>query len=54
VFDIPGMGWTLITAILGRDYAVVQGATLTFAFFVSIINIFSDIVYSLLDPRVSL
>ncbi len=54
VFAIPGMGYTMIQGIMGRDYIVVQGLTLVFGVLVSIIYLFNDIVYSLLDPRVTL
>lgn len=54
VFAIPGMGYTMIQGIMGRDYIVVQGLTLVFGILVSIIYLFNDIVYSFLDPRVTL
>jgi len=54
VFAIPGMGYTMIQGIMGRDYIVVQGLTLIFGILVSIIYLLNDIVYSLLDPRVTL
>lgn len=54
VFAIPGMGYTMIQGIMGRDYIVVQGLTLVFGIMVSAIYLINDIVYSLLDPRVTL
>ncbi|MCJ7622552.1 MAG: ABC transporter permease [Anaerolineaceae bacterium] len=54
VFAIPGMGYTMIQGIMGRDYIVVQGLTLVFGIMVSVIYLINDIVYSLLDPRVTL
>jgi len=53
VFALPGIGSTMITAIFGRDYPVVQGLTLVFALLVSVVYLLSDIVYSFLDPRVT-
>ncbi len=54
VFAIPGMGYTMIQGIMGRDYIVVQGLTMVFGILVSIIYLLNDIVYSFLDPRVTL
>jgi peptide/nickel transport system permease protein len=54
VFALPGVGFTMIQAIQGRDYPVVQALTLTFGILVSIVYLANDIVYSFLDPRVSL
>jgi peptide/nickel transport system permease protein len=54
VFSLPGMGSLLLNGILTRDYAVVQGTVLFFALIVLIINLITDISYSLLDPRVKL
>ena len=54
VFSIPGMGKLASDAIFGRDYAVVQFVVLMFAVLVLVINLITDILYSFLDPRVSL
>jgi peptide/nickel transport system permease protein len=54
VFAIPGVGWTMVQAITGRDYPVVQGLTFTFGILVSLVYLITDIAYSFLDPRVSL
>jgi peptide/nickel transport system permease protein len=54
VFALPGMGYTMIKSIMGRDYIVVQGLTLTFGILVSLIYLLNDIIYSFLDPRVTL
>lgn len=54
VFAYPGMGRLLIEAILARDYHVVQGAILVFATAFVFVNILVDVVYCLLDPRISL
>jgi peptide/nickel transport system permease protein len=52
VFAIPGLGTMMIDGILQRDFTVVQAVTLTFAILVVLINLVTDIVHSLLDPRV--
>ncbi len=54
VFALPGVGWTMVQAITGRDYPVVQALTLTFGILVSVVYLLTDIVYSFLDPRVTL
>lgn len=54
VFALPGVGWTMVQAIMGRDYPVVQALTLTFGILVSVVYLITDIVYSFLDPRVTL
>ncbi len=54
VFSIPGIGKLASDAIFGRDYAVIQSVVLLFAVMVLVINLITDILYSLLDPRVSL
>jgi peptide/nickel transport system permease protein len=54
VFALPGIGVLMIDSISSRDYPVVQAVTLVFALLVVLINILTDLSYSLLDPRVSL
>jgi peptide/nickel transport system permease protein len=53
-FNIPGMGRTLITAIAGKDFPMVQGFTAVFAAIFIITNIVTDVLYALVDPRVRL
>ena len=52
VFSRPGLGNVLVTAILSRDYPVVQGSLALFTLFVVGINLAMDVVYSLIDPRI--
>jgi peptide/nickel transport system permease protein len=51
VFNIPGVGRLLIQAISRRDYPVVQGVVLIVAGMYVLINLFVDIIYGYLDPR---
>jgi peptide/nickel transport system permease protein len=44
----------LVTAIVGRDYPTVQALTLIFGVAVVAINLFTDLLYAWLDPRVRL
>jgi peptide/nickel transport system permease protein len=52
VFTIPGLGRLMVDAIYARDYPVVQGCMLYVAFMYVLVNLFVDLVYPLLDPRV--
>jgi peptide/nickel transport system permease protein len=52
VFSWPGMGSCLIDAVLNRDYPIVQGCVLLYAFIFTGINLLTDIVCIILDPRV--
>ncbi len=54
VFAVGGIGNLLTSAILQRDYAVVQGIVLLIALSVVLVNLLTDVVYALLDPRVSI
>jgi peptide/nickel transport system permease protein len=52
IFNIPGIGRYLLTAINQRDYPIVQGVNLVVASVIVLSNLIVDISYSLLDPRV--
>ena len=52
VFALPGIGRLIVQGILARDYPLVQGTMLIFGFSFVLINIFVDIIYMLVDPRV--
>jgi peptide/nickel transport system permease protein len=54
IFSIPGVGRMLLTAIVQRDYALVQGAVLVIAILFVLVNIFVDLLYGYLDPRIRL
>jgi len=54
IFAIPGMGSLMLDAIFSRDYTVVQAVTLYFSVMVILINLATDLMYSVLDPRVTL
>lgn len=53
VFNLPGVGYQLLHAIFQRDYPVVQAATLLIAGTFVIVNFFVDLLYGVLDPRIS-
>lgn len=52
VFRLAGVGTALFDAITGRDYAVVQGFTVIIAAGYVIVNLFVDLSYGYLDPRI--
>ena len=52
VFGIPGLGAYFITSITSRDYPVIMGTTLLFAFFIVSSNFVVDLTYAWLDPRI--
>lgn len=52
VFGLPGIGNLMVQGIFYRDFPVVQAATLTFGILVVMVNLMTDLAYSLLDPRV--
>jgi len=52
VFNIPGLGRLVITAILRRDYPVVQGVVLATAAVYVVINLMVDLLYAFIDPRI--
>jgi peptide/nickel transport system permease protein len=54
VFSWPGLGRHVVEAIYDRDYPVVQGAVFIYAFIIVLVNLIVDLLYSYLDPRVSL
>ncbi len=52
VFNIPGLGRLVVEAVLGRDYPIIQGLTLFFAFVYVFINLLVDCAYTIFDPRI--
>ena len=52
VFSLPGLGSLMIDAVLTKDLPVIQGVVLINAAFVICINLLTDVVYTLLNPKV--
>jgi ABC-type dipeptide/oligopeptide/nickel transport system permease component len=52
VFSWPGIASYLIRSINARDYTAIQGSVVFIALFISAINLFVDLLYSIIDPRV--
>lgn len=53
VFNIPGLGRLVVEAVLARDYPVIQALILLSSFVYVAINLLTDIIYMVLDPRIS-
>ena len=53
IFSWPGIGLAMETAILQRDYPMLQGGFLILTVAVIVLNFFSDLLYFRLDPRIS-
>jgi peptide/nickel transport system permease protein len=54
IFNIPGLGSAMVSALNSRDYPIVQGCVLILSLFVMVINLVVDIAYKWIDPRVTL
>jgi ABC-type dipeptide/oligopeptide/nickel transport system permease component len=54
LFNIPGMGRIAVEAVGRRDYPVIQGTTVILGIAVVIMNLLSDLLYHVLDPRIRL
>ncbi|WP_105318153.1 ABC transporter permease [Thermus tenuipuniceus] len=53
VFALPGMGSLALTALEARDYPLLQGLVLVMAALIVLFNLLVDLLYGLLDPRVT-
>ncbi len=54
MFGFPGMGRAYVQAIQQRDYSMIMGTTLIYAFLVALANLSVDFIYVLIDPRIRL
>ena len=54
IFAVPGIGRAYITSITGRDYPMIMGTTIILAALIVIMNLLSDILYKIVDPRINL
>ena len=53
IFSIGGLGSSFVTSINNRDYTLIMGVTLFLAFLMVTANLITDIIYKLVDPRIS-
>ena len=52
IFTVPGLGRYLIESIIHRDFVVLQAVILLTAAVVLTLNLFIDLIYGVLDPRI--
>jgi peptide/nickel transport system permease protein len=52
IFAVPGVGRLMVEAIKARDYPMVQGGVLFVAVTFSLVNLFVDLLYAYIDPRI--
>jgi peptide/nickel transport system permease protein len=52
VFNIPGMGRLLVTAIFDKDFLIVQSTVLVIGVLIGVVNLIVDISYGYIDPRI--
>jgi peptide/nickel transport system permease protein len=52
VFNIPGMGRLLVSAVIDKDFIVTQSCVLIMGIIISVVNLVVDISYGLFDPRI--
>ncbi|WP_302145248.1 ABC transporter permease [uncultured Megasphaera sp.] len=53
IFAIPGLGRHFVTSIYNRDYTVILGITIFYSFLIMMMNLLVDLIYPLLDPRIT-
>ena len=54
IFAVPGIGRAFVNSITGRDYPLVMGTTIVLATLIVIMNLVGDIMYKVVDPRITL
>jgi oligopeptide transport system permease protein len=53
IFSIPGIGRLLVQGITQRDYSLIMGTTLLYAFVIAMLNLIVDVLYAFIDPRIT-
>lgn len=54
IFAVPGIGRAFVKSITDRDYPMVMGTTIVLAVLIVVMNLVSDILYKIVDPRITL
>ena len=54
IFAVPGIGRAFVGSITDRDYPLIMGTTIVLASLIVIMNLVSDILYKVVDPRINL
>ena len=53
IFSVPGIGRLLVQGIGQRDYSLIMGTTLLYAFVIAVLNLAVDVLYAFIDPRIT-
>ena len=54
IFAVPGIGRQFVSSITNRDYPMIMGTTIVLACLIVVMNLVSDILYKVVDPRINL
>jgi ABC-type dipeptide/oligopeptide/nickel transport system permease component len=54
IFGWPGLGRVVVDAIFARDYPVVQASVMVYALTFVMVNLITDLIYTVLDPKMAL
>ena len=54
IFAVPGIGRAFVSSITNRDYTMIMGTTIVLAVLIVVMNLISDILYKVVDPRINL
>lgn len=52
IFAVPGIGRSFVSSIINRDYTMIMGTTIVLAILIVFMNLVSDILYKIVDPRI--
>jgi ABC-type dipeptide/oligopeptide/nickel transport system permease component len=52
VFNRPGLGKLILSALDERDYSLLQGLMVIYAFIIVLVNLITDLTYGMVDPRI--
>ena len=53
IFAVSGIGRAFVSSINNRDYTLIMGTTIVLAILIVVMNLITDLVYKLVDPRIS-
>ena len=54
IFAVPGIGRAFVKSIINRDYTLIMGTTIVLAVLIVLMNLVSDVLYKIVDPRIKL
>lgn len=53
IFSVPGIGRDFVNSIINRDYPLIMGTTIVLAVLIVVMNLVSDVLYKIVDPRIT-